>query len=162
MSAGLTHPQLKTGSARSRYHFFTGCCDSFSAELPGNTGDYEEYKIFGESGSWYSRRRICATDRSKPRPNNPQTQPGTGHGEINGRGRRQLSGKFPVHPGTRTRPGYRVAPPRDHRMCARLLFSLPSNAADKWKLATHRSQRRRLAHIIDPQQWQDPELLHEV
>jgi hypothetical protein len=24
MSAGLTHPQLKTGSARSRYHFFTG------------------------------------------------------------------------------------------------------------------------------------------
>jgi len=26
-------------------------------------------------------------------------------------------GKFPLHPGTRTRPSYRVAPPRDHRMC---------------------------------------------
>src|SRR5437899_11494175 len=43
-------------------------------------------------------------------------------GKIDRRGRRQLSGEFPVHPGTRTRPGYRVAPPRDHRVSARLLF----------------------------------------
>jgi len=28
-------------------------------------------------------------------------------------------------------------------MCARLLFSLPSNAGAERKLATHRSQRRR-------------------
>ena len=52
-------------------------------------------------------------------------QSGTGHGQIHRRGHRQLSGKFPVHPGTRTRPGYRVALPRDHRMCARLLFLAP-------------------------------------
>src|SRR2546425_13074890 len=38
------------------------CSDSLSVELPGNTGDYEEYKICRESGSWYSRRGIRATD----------------------------------------------------------------------------------------------------
>ena len=80
-------------------------------------------------------------DRS-PVQNNAQTQSGTGHGQIDRRGHRQLSGKFPVHPGTRTGSGYRVAVPRDHRMCARLLFSLPSNAGTERKSGVRGPTRR--------------------
>lgn len=98
-------PAVENRLRASALPLVTRSSDSFSAELPGNKGDYEEHQISGEGDSWHSRRGIRAADRSKPRPNNSQTESGTGHGEIDRRGCRQLSGKFPMHPGARAYSG---------------------------------------------------------
>jgi hypothetical protein len=102
-------PAVENRLRASALPLLTRCSDSLSAELPGSTGDYEEHKISGEGDSWHSAHGIRAADRSKPGPNDPQTQSGAGHGEIDRRGCRKLSREFPVYPGTHTGPGQRVA-----------------------------------------------------
>jgi len=100
--------------------------ESFSAELPGNKGDYEEHQIFGEGDSWHSRRGVRAEHRSMQRPDNPQTESGTAHGETDCRGCRRLSGKFPVHPRACAYSGFcsgqRVAEPRPSKRARHFAF----------------------------------------